>query len=67
MKNTLSHTKKTLSLSYFPEDDHRLGWRKLKTLLSKESHLKNLLTSRRHVITPKELSLIYRVIGAPKD
>lgn len=67
MKHTVSHTKKTLSLSYFPDDDHRLGWRKLKMLLSKENRLKNLLASRRHVITPKELSLIFRMIGEPRE
>lgn len=58
-------TKKTLSLKYFPGEDSRAGWRKLRRLLSDKRSLQRLFTSQRNYISPKELAIIYAELGKP--
>ena len=58
-------TKKTISLRYFPGEDPRSGWRKLRRLLGDKHSLQRLFTSQRNYISPKELDLIYSELGRP--
>jgi len=61
----MTHTKKTLSIAYFPDDDFRCGWKKITRLVGGDRRLRQLISSPRKTITPKEVQIIYSLLGTP--